>query len=563
MDIKSINNDSFLKTLDYKELSQVSNDIREFLIDSISKTGGHLASNLGDVELIMSLHMVFDCNKDKILFDVGHQAYTHKILNGKANEFENLRKTNGLSGFVSRNEDSKDVYEAGHSSTSISTAMGMAIARDASNDNYEIIAFIGDGSISNGVAMEALNEISTLNHKVIIVLNDNDMTITKTVGQITKNESYFNSLGINYLGPVDGHNIEELVNTFNIAKNYKESVLVHVKTIKGKGYSFAENDKTGKFHSISAFNKENAEVLNQNQTNFTKEISYVVKDIIKNDKDTYLVCPTTSYSGNYLDLFNEVPDRTIEVGIAEEHTMLIANGLALNHKKPYISIYSTFMQRGYDYIVNDICRINSNVTFLVDRAGVVSEDGKTHQGNLDVSFIYPLEYGVITNVSATRYIKPLLECLANYDGTKFIRFQKHTCNKEDYVNKVEFGKFIYEVYDSNNKDTIIAVGESCEELRKIIIKDKLNINLINPIFIKPLDYECLDKIANTNIFVYDNTSVFNGFSSAILDYYNGKNVNVKFFTLPNRYIEIGQYDDLLLKLGLDVNTILNKVKYGK
>lgn len=603
MDIKEIKDDLFLKNMNYDELNSLAKDIRSFILENVSKTGGHLSSNLGDVELIIALHKYFDLNKDKLLFDVGHQAYTHKILTGRANKFETLRKINGLSGFLSSSESEYDIFESGHSSTSISTAMGMATARDANNLNYEIIDVIGDGSIANGISFEALNNIANSKNKIIIVLNDNDMAINESVGAMAKSlnsvrtsktygkaknkflkifkkspkfvsfidrfvhrlalifrsDNLFDNFKISYLGPVDGHNFKQLEKAFKKAKEYPNSILVHVKTKKGYGYEYALKDDIGMYHGVSPFDLKTGKELHQVNMSFTIKAANILYELLKNDKDVFLISSAMVYCTNLTKCFNDFKDRCIDVGIAEEHSIAYANGLALANKKPIVSIYSTFMQRGYDEIVHDVCRINSNVTFFVDRAGIVGEDGKTHQGIYDVSFLYPLENSIITMVSAIRYFNGLVKCLNKISAPKFIRYQKLEVNDESEEVEISFGKFIYEIYDKSYKKTIIAVGNSCEKLKELIIKRNLKINLINPIFLKPIDKECLEKIKNTEIFIYDNTSVYNGFCSEIVKFYNEINKKITVYCLDDKFITFGNYYDVLKSLSLDEETILGKI----
>ena len=606
MDIKAIKDSKFLKDMNKNELKALANEIRSFILENVSKTGGHLSSNLGDVELIMALHKSFDLDNDKLLFDVGHQAYTHKILTGRADKFDTLRKIDGLSGFLSTSESKYDVFESGHSSTSISTAMGMALKRDNDNQNYHIVSIIGDASIANGVAFEALNNISNQKNKVIIVLNDNDMAINQSVGAFAKSlssvrssasyarfkkgfeklfkwaprfvdfvnrcvhrlvliirsDNMFDNFKVSYLGPVDGHNFKKLEKAFRKAKDYPDSILVHVKTKKGKGYEFAENDKDGKYHGVSPFDLYTGESIKKEQENyksFTNEVADCMYEVLKEDDSTYLISAAMSYCTSMTRCFNDFSNRCIDVGIAEEHAISLANGIALNNGKPYVSLYSTFMQRGYDQIVHDVARINSNVTFLVDRAGIVGEDGKTHQGVLDVSFTYPLDNVVIAMPSEIKYVKPLLNCLKNVNKVKFVRYQKLNSEVETYDKNIEFGKFIYEIYNESNKVSIIAVGNSVVKLKELIIRNNLPYNLLNAIFIKPLDINTLIKISSTEIYVYDNTSVYEGFTSAIVAFYNNINKKVNYFTLPNTFIKHGSYNDVLKYLSLDEESVLNKI----
>ena len=606
IDLTKINIDKSLKDMNIKELNELSHEIRCFLLSNISKTGGHLSSNLGDVELTVAIHKVFDLEKDKILFDVGHQAYTHKILTGRADKFSSLRQFDGLSGFLSNEESKYDVFESGHSSTSISTAMGMALARDNNKQDYQIISFIGDASIVNGVAFEALNNISTNKNKVIIILNDNDMAISKSVGGFSKSlskvrtskiynffknlflkmfkwsprfinfvtrfvhrlslifrsDNLFDNFNISYLGPIDGHNMKMLLKALNKAKNYNGPILLHVKTKKGYGYKYAEEDKLGKYHGVTPFDIDTGEFINKNKVDkdsFTNVIASNMFDILSNDPNAYLISSAMVYATNLNNCFTFFKDRCIDVGIAEEHSIAFANGLAISNKHPYVSLYSTFMQRGYDQIVHDVCRINSNITFLVDRAGIVGEDGKTHQGVLDVSFIYPLENSVITMPSEIKYVKPLLKTLSNYNGTKFIRYQKLLSDIDDYDKDIEFGKFIFENYSVENKVSIIVVGSSCKVVKDYVINNNLKINVINPIFLKPLDIETLKLISNTDIYIYDNTSVFEGFSSSITKFYNEFNKKIVSYTIDNNYITHGKYEDVLASLKLDEITVIKDI----
>lgn len=608
IDLNTIKDDSFLKDKSVKELNELAKQIRLFLLENVSKTGGHLSSNLGDVELIIALHKVFDLNKDKLLFDVGHQAYTHKILTGRANQFDSLRTLNGLSGFLSSNESKYDVFESGHSSTSISTAMGMALARDNNKENYEVISLIGDASIVNGVSFEALNNISSNHNKVIIILNDNDMSVSKSVGAFAKSlskvrsskaygnmknsflktfknspkfvdfvtrfshrmalifrsDNMFDNFNISYLGPVDGHNIKMLIKALNKAKNYPGPILVHVKTKKGYGYKYAEEDKVGKYHGVSPFDI-NKGIEDSESITFTSLIANKMYETLFKDKNSYLISSAMVYATNFNKCFDTFKDRCIDVGIAEEHAVSLANGLALSNKNPYVSLYSTFMQRSYDQIVHDVCRINSNVTFLVDRAGIVGEDGKTHQGILDVSFVYPLQNSVICSLSEGKYINSLFNTLDKIKAPKFIRYQKLNTTNETYDKPIEFGKFIFEHYNEQYKTSLIVVGASCKVIKDYVIKNNLKYNVINPIFLKPLDIDSLNKITNTNVIVIDNTSIYDGFTSSICKYYNKINKNITYFTLPDEYITHGKYNDILKMLELDEISIINKIinKYGK
>ena len=606
MDISKIKDDKFLKDLNYKQLGELSDDIRSFILQKTSENGGHLSSNLGDVELIVAIHRVFDFSKDKILFDVGHQAYTHKILSGRADKFDTLGKLGGLSPFLDSNESSEDHFESGHSSTSISTAMGMATSRDNNKEDYQVVAFIGDASIANGVSFEALNNISALNSKIIIILNDNEMSINKSIGAFSKllskirvsnayykakkgfkrvfrwaprflnfisrmlhrivilfrSDNIFDKFNISYIGPVDGYNIKKIEKALKRAKSYSGPIIVHVKTIKGKGYEAAENDASGKYHGIGPFDIDSGELINKDDgtISFSNVAAKAMEDILDNDNKAYIVSAAMVSSTCLLELYEKYKNRCVDVGIAEEHAVCYANGLALSGNHPYVFLYSTFMQRGYDMIVHDVCRVNSNITFMIDRAGIVGKDGKTHQGLLDVSFLYPLENTTICEVSNGKYMLPLLNCLRTQEGPKFVRYQKGNTTLEEYDKEVKFGKFIIENYDVNNKITLIVPGMSCEVIKEKIIKDNLKINLLNPIFLKPIDKETLLMVKDTSIIVYDNTSVFEGFSSAIMEFCYQNNISFDKYVVTNNYVTHGKYEDVLRYLHLDEQYILNKIK---
>ena len=611
MDVLKIKDDKFLKELNYKELDTLASDIRTFILENVAKKGGHLSSNLGDVELIIALHRMFDFDKDKILFDVGHQTYTHKILSGRASKFDTLRELDGLSPFLDMNESNQDHFESGHCSTSLSTAMGMAKSRDLNGDNYHIVSFIGDASIANGIAFEALNNISVNNSKIIIILNDNEMSINKSIGGfsrllskirvsrpyavakkgfkkifafaprflnfisrclhrivlILRNDNIFDKFGISYIGPVNGHNIKQIEKAIKKAKNYQGPIIIHVKTSKGKGYKMAEDDKEGKYHGIGPFDLASGNELTKLQDNvisMSKVASDALAKMMEIDPKMYIVSAAMVYSTYLTDIYKQYKERTIDVGIAEEHAICYANGLAMSGNHPYVSIYSTFLQRGYDYLVHDVCRINSNITFMIDRAGIVGKDGKTHQGILDVSFIYPLENSIICEISEGKYMYPLLKTLSNVNGPKFVRYQKINTTNENCDLEIEYGKFIKEIYDVNNKITLIVPGASCKIVKDIINNENLPINLLNPIFLKPLDEDTLKEVSNTTIILYDNSSVFEGFGTKLLDYCYKNHLDFDYYTLDDKYITHGKYQDVLKRLGLDEITIINKIKekYG-
>ncbi|HAX72485.1 MAG TPA: 1-deoxy-D-xylulose-5-phosphate synthase, partial [Firmicutes bacterium] len=433
--IKDIKDPSFIKKLSNRQLNILCSEIREFLVESISKTGGHLSSNLGVVELTVAMHKVFDTPLDKFIWDVGHQSYVHKILTGRANEFETLRQHQGLSGFPKRKESAHDCWETGHASTSISAGVGMAYARDLKDEKYHIVTVIGDGSMTGGMAYEALNHIGHTDKRLIVILNDNEMAIGPNVGalhhilsSIRTNRTYnktkrhikgllkntdflkevlhrtkdgiknfffdevtFNAMGFKYLGPIDGHNISELVKTLTYAKNFQDGpILIHVKTTKGKGYSFAEADKKGKWHGVGKFDLETGEVFVEKKpdtTSWSQLMCDGLLELTKYDERVSVITPAMINGSALNDYAKAYPERLIDVGIAEEHAVTMAGGMGAVGMKPFVSIYSTFFKRAYDQVHHDVARQDLNVVFGVDRAGIVGADGETHQGIYDIAML--------------------------------------------------------------------------------------------------------------------------------------------------------------------------------
>lgn len=594
--IEEIENPKFLENLNYKELNLLAKEIRSFIIENVSITGGHLSSNLGSVELTIALHKVFNASYDKILFDVGHQAYTHKILTGRAKKFKTLRQYNGLSGFLKSIESPYDIFESGHSSTSISTAMGMAIARKENNQNYQIVDVIGDASIANGIAFEALNNLSTKIGKIIIILNDNDMSISKSVGALAKSLSkirtsrtygvmkkgyvgffskipligkpivnftrrlinrftllfrsanLFDNFEMSYLGPIDGHNIKALVKAFKKAKNYNSSILVHIKTKKGFGYVPAENDYQGKWHGTAPFDIEKGEIINNNKTiSYSQLVANNLYKIMKDDENINLIS-AAMVSGSFLNkCFTDFSKRCFDVGIAEEHAICLANGLALSKKTPIVALYSTFLQRGYDEILHDIARINSKVLFLIDRAGIVGADGSTHQGIFDVSFLSPIKNVVIATAPNAKYVYSLIKYLLTLNHPTFFRYEKIEIKDAIQIDEdIDFTKFLLGNYHDNNLASLIVVGDSYNKVLKIIKENNYPINVLSPFLLKPIDETTLSKLTNKPIYIYDNTSIFEGFSSSVLKYINSISfVKFKAFTLPNEFIPHGKKIEIL------------------
>lgn len=613
--VEDIKNPDFLKKYDINEFETLSSDIREFILNNVSKNGGHLSANLGIVDLTIALLKVFDAKKDKIIFDVGHQCYTYKILTGRAKDFSTLRKKGGLSGFQSRKESIYDVYEAGHSSTSVSAGLGFAIARDLNHEKHNVISVIGDGSFSNGLVYEALNQIGDIKTKQIIILNDNQMSISQNVGAIhnfldkiradkkyekakkktknflkkshlgerifnrishfkndmktiyLKNGAFFQSLGIEYYGPINGHDYKELLQYMEIAKNEEKPVILHIITEKGKGYEIAEKDTEGKYHGISAFNIETGEVTSKtNLPSYSEIISSYVYNYAKKDKDIICITPAMSL-GSKLNIIKEkLPNQYIDVGIAEEHALIEANSLALAGKKPIVFIYSTFLQRAYDEIIHDIARMNSHVILCIDRAGAVPSDGISHQGIYDISFMLSIPNMVITMPKDAAEANTLINAALKYNGPFAIRYPKINI-KYDYqtAKEIEIGSWTME--KEGKEAYIISYGDFVNRSLKIAEKAKeennLDIGVINARFIKPIDKKLLDKVLKStkNIFVYEESTYIGSLGSIISMYKdeNGYDNNIVTYAFNDTFLEHASREELIKDAGLNEEDIYKKI----
>lgn len=611
IDLDSIKDPKFLATLNYNELDVLASDIRAKILEVTSNLGGHLSSNLGAVELTIALHRVFDLSNDKLIFDVGHQCYTHKILTGR--KLNNLRQEDGVSGFQKMDESPYDVYEAGHSSTSISAANGFAIARDLNKENYNVIAFIGDGAINSGLALEGMNNIAHSNHKVIIVLNDNGMSISKPVGGLSKffanistSRSYnrmkhgyqrffsktkfgrwilnvsgkfknrvkrvltsgnvFTCLGFAYIGPIDGNNIKKVEKALLRAKNTKKSVIIHANTLKGKGYKLAEEDETGYWHGVSPFDLESGEPKKWHEGMISW--SHVYSDItaleLEEHKDAVLISPATIKGAGLDCLDKKFGDRIIDVGIAEEHAATLASGLSLNGHHPIISVYSTFLQRAYDEVSHDLARMNLDVTFLVDRAGLVGADGETHQGIYDEAYLSSIPGTVITMASNIDEAKLLYDESFKHHGPFFIRLPRSLVCKQEGFNKIEsdFGKWIK--VSENSKDLVaIACGPALRELESEIAKEGIKCTLINALYINPIDKSMLDEILGAKeIVIYDPYSTRGGLVDSCMAYLLEKKFkgSISAYFVPNEFVKQGTIDQQLARFKIRVKDVIEELK---
>jgi len=559
--IKEIKNPEFLKNLSYQELDILSHDIRDYLLYVTSKNGGHIASNLGVVETTISLCKTFDFTKDKIIFDVGHQSYTYKVLTGR--NLESLRQKDGISGFQKMAESPYDHFEAGHSSTSISVAHGMAVARDLRGENYNIIAFIGDSSVSNGLSFEGLNNIAGSKHKVIIVLNDNNMSISKSVGAVSSifrkfstsavyqksknflfnnlvknrfgrfllrkftsiknwfkrkllNTTIFDNLGYSVIGPVDGHYIKQLDKAFEKAKRINKSVVVYVKTIKGKGYPYAENDQEGNWHGVGKFDINTGEFNKKsNCISWSQQYESILNNEMINNDKIITLCAATGH-GSYIDcLSKSLANRVIDVGISEEHAFTMAGGLSASGYHPVISIYSTFMQRAYDEISHDLARMNLNATILIDRAGLVGNDGETHQGVYDEAFLYSIPNVTITMASDSSESLSLLKESLNNHGVFAIRYpRENLLTVDNGIAQIPYGTWIKE---KSGKDiAIVSVGPVTKEIKTILEEKSLSVTLYNAIYVRPMDEKAVEELLKyKKIIIYNPYATAEGFANSL------------------------------------------------
>lgn len=613
--LNEVNSPDDIKKLNIDEMEELAQEIREFLIKSISKTGGHLASNLGVVELTLALHKVFDSPKDKLIWDVGHQSYVHKIITGRKDEFATLRQLNGLSGFPKESESEHDIFDTGHSSTSISVGLGIACARDIKREDFNVVSVIGDGSITGGMALEAINHLGYLNKKMIIILNDNEMSIDKNVGgmsrylssiirnakanqvkdqiekilSMTKAGNFiykkadkikdeiiskftpqdcalFESFGIKYYGPIDGHNMKELIDILNKAKKKKGPVLLHVITEKGKGYQFAE-EQPNKYHGVSKFNiKEGLKSSSQESIS-----NHVGKKLVQMaDEDQSIVAITAAMpSGTGLNEFAvSYPYRYYDVGIAEQHATTFAAGLAKEGMKPYFAVYSSFLQRGYDQVIHDVSITKKNVTFLIDRAGLVGNDGETHHGVFDLSYLNIIPNITVMAPKDIRELDLMLDLSREIYGPVAIRYPRgntYYIDKGSY-NKIEIGT--YEVLEEGKDVLVLAIGNMVKKalnVREILLKDNINPTIVNARFLKPMDENLLHELLknHSKVVTIEDNVVSGGFGSRINKFVidnNYNNIKIENIGIPDKFVEHGNVDELFETIGMSDEQIAQRIK---
>jgi 1-deoxy-D-xylulose-5-phosphate synthase len=614
--ITKVNSPEDLRELSYEDLRRLSKEIRNFLLESVSKTGGHLASNLGIVELTLALHRVFNSPNDKIIWDVGHQAYVHKIITGRKDKFHTLRQFKGLSGFPKCKESVHDCFETGHSSTSISAGLGMALARDLKGEKYSVLSIIGDGALTGGMAFEALNHAGHSETDFIVILNDNEMSISENVGGLSKylnrlrtDPTYFKmkddveqilskipaigksvvktaqkaketikyffvpgvlfeELGFTYIGPVNGHDIKELTDVFKRAKKMKGPILIHTITKKGKGYRFAER-YPDKFHGIGPFALETGKKIEKTEgQTYSNIFGDTLLELAEENSDIVAITAAMP-SGTGLSKFAEkYPERFFDVGIAEQHGVTFAAGLASNGLRPVFAVYSTFLQRGYDQVLHDVCLQNLPVVLCIDRAGIVGHDGETHHGVFDLSFLSNIPNIKIAVPKDGKELRSMMKYAFSQKSPIAIRYPRGISKDLTTENNID------DIYDeraeviSIGKDAcIIAVGKMVAraiEVSKLLKKDGIETTVINARFVKPLDKDTiLSSIKDiNNIFTMEDNVKIGGFGSQILNMLSSNEIgskNVKVFAFPDKFIEHGETETLFKNYNLDTEGIYKQI----
>ena len=612
--LEKINGPKDIKALSWEELDVLGQEIRQFLIEKISATGGHLASNLGVVELTMAIYRTFDLPEDKVIWDVGHQAYTHKILSGRK-DFDDLRQFGGISGFPKRAESPCDSFNTGHSSTSISAGLGMAIGRDLRGEDYHVISIIGDGALTGGMAYEALNNAARINKNFIIILNDNNMSISENVGGISKYLSgirtgagyndlkrqitdllekipvagprmirrismikqglkqllipgmLFEDMGITYLGPVDGHDVKQLSRVLNEAKRLDHAVLVHVLTKKGKGYAPAEKNPSA-FHGVNPFDISTGKPKKaKTAPSYTDIFSKKLVELAGRDKRIVAITAAMPDGTGLTRFKNEFPDQFFDVGIAEQHAVTSAAGMAAAGMRPVVAVYSSFLQRGFDQILHDVCIQNFPVVFAVDRAGLVGSDGETHQGIFDLSYLTCIPNMAVLAPKNRWELEKELEFAFQYPGPIAIRYPRGEGYQglKEYQAPVEFcrGELISEGEDI----ALLAVGSmvsTAEHIRDKLKEEGYDLTLANGRFIKPIDVKLVDRLAATHdcIVTLEENVLQGGFGLQVTSYVHKHypDVRVLNIALPDAYVEHGNVSLLREALGIDSDSIIRRMR---
>lgn len=613
--LEKIQKPNDIKKIPADQLPALAEEIREFIIESLSKTGGHLASNLGVVELTIAMHRVFDLPKDKLIWDVGHQSYTHKILTGRKDGFETLRREGGISGFPKRSESDCDVFDTGHSSTSISAGVGYVRVRELKKENYSVVSIIGDGALTGGMAYEALNNAASLKSNFIIVLNDNEMSITENVGgmssylsglrtasaytdfkmdvtkalnripgigpgmvdamrktkssikQIIIPGMLFEDMGLTYLGPVDGHNIPQLIKTFQEAKRFEGPILVHVLTQKGRGYEPAMRHPA-RFHGAGPFDVKTGLPVGKSNPTYTDVFSTVMRKMGDRRKDVAAVTAAMMTGVGLKRFYNMFPDRCFDVGIAEEHAVTFAAALSLGGITPVVAIYSSFLQRAYDQIMHDVCMQNLHVVFAIDRAGLVGYDGETHHGIFDLSYLGSMPNMTILAPKNLWELSDMIKFAVDYDGPIAVRYPRG----EAYTGLKEFRAPIClgksEVIHEGSRVALLAVGsmvKMAEEVQKQL-KERMDMDaaLVNARFVKPIDEELLRSFADTYelVVTLEENVKDGGFGERVLAFAEEEDLpfGVEIIALPDRFIPHGSVSYQMKQVGFTPEDICGRIE---
>lgn len=607
--LDKINSPADIKRLKTYELNAVAKEIRDFLVQNVSKTGGHLASNLGVVELTIALLTVFDFPEDKIVWDVGHQSYVYKILTGRRDRFNTLRQMGGISGFPKRQESIFDMFGTGHASTSISAALGMARARDLEGKDFQVVAVIGDGALTGGIALEGLNDAGRSNTDILIVLNDNEMSISHNVGGLSLYLSqlraapvyskikedvkqklkhvpvlgdkmtrtierakegikyliipgmFFEDLGYTYLGPVDGHDISSLIKIFEVSIDIKGPKIVHAITKKGYGYGLAEKSPA-RFHGVDPFDINTGEtIVHKNGKTFSKIFGEELVQIAEKDRRIVAITAAMEDGTGLAEFSKKFPDRFFDVGIAEQHAVTMAAGLASLGFIPVFAVYSTFLQRGFDQIIHDVCMQNLHVVLAIDRAGLVGHDGETHHGVFDISYLSMIPNMTIMSPRNGAELKAMLKFAVKHEGPVSIRYPRGYTNDEGSVDDIKYGKA--ELVEQGDDLSIICEGMMCNTVLSILEEIKrlgIHPDVINIRFIKPIDEDLIvSSIKKTGrVIIVENNVVKGGLGSSILQIIaekNIKNVKIKLLGIPDRFISHGSQEELYKLCGLDADSI--------
>ena len=608
-----INEANDIKKIEPEAYDALASEIRSFIIESVSEHGGHLASNLGVVELTMGLHLCMNFPNDKLIWDVGHQAYTHKLLTGRKEDFSGLRTFGGMSGFPKHKESPCDAFDTGHSSTSISAALGYARARDLKGEDRTVVAVIGDGSLTGGMAYEALNNVSHLKSNMIIVLNDNKMSISENVGGLSKHltalrtrESYmdfkmdvekklkqiphvgdsvarsvkkskdsirqlfvkggfFEDFGIKYIGPIDGHDIKEMVRVLNALKRLNEPVVMHVVTQKGRGYVPAEQNPSA-FHGVGSFDIATGESLASKSLTYTSVFSKTICRLGKAHPDVVTICAAMPDGTGLIAFKKHFPGRFFDVGIAEQHAVTFAAGLAAGGMHPFVAVYSSFLQRAYDQIIHDVCIQNLPVVFCVDRAGLVGADGETHQGIFDLSYLSMIPNMTVCAPKNKYELYDMLYFAYQYHGPIAIRYPRGSAY-EGFKNMrppIEYGKS--ELMFEGEKIALVAVGsmvQTAVQVREKLLDKGINATVVNARFVCPLDTECLDRLSRDHqwIVTMEENVLKGGFGEACGDYLLAKHEDVRLIHVgvPDVYVEHGGVDQLKKTLHMDADSIVERI----